>query len=81
MATCHDDVALLSVFEFIFTVSQCLKKDGNNSEYMSPLRFCGIFLHDQADVFLPAAVNGTATPPLKKSGHPEYDETILAHSG
>ncbi|XP_045160246.2 serine/threonine-protein kinase ATR-like [Mercenaria mercenaria] len=50
-------------------VSAALKKDGTSSEYTAPLQFCGIFLRDRSEVFLPPPPSQSpSTPPLNRSG-------------
>lgn len=70
---------LLIIFTIFSLVSQSLKKGGNNSEYVAPLEFCGIFLRDFSEVFIPAPINQTLTPPLKKPDETEFDENSLTH--
>lgn len=61
----------------IFSVSAALKKDGMSSEYFAPLQFCGVFLRDRSEVFLPPPPNQTpSTPPLSRSGDSLHEDEL-----
>ncbi|KAL4227217.1 hypothetical protein ACF0H5_012662 [Mactra antiquata] len=49
-------------------VASAFQKEGSHIEYFNALHFCGIFLRDKSEVFLPPPSNQSpATPPLHRS--------------